>query len=525
MIASFLSTRGGSYGVSFEEAVLQGLAPDGGLFVPESIPSLPCDWNNWVDLSFEELAFEILTLYIPSTEIPHQFLKAIIHQAYASFRVPDVTPTITLDNERKIHLLELFHGPTFAFKDIALQFFGNLLEFFLERRNQTLQKAGQDREHYVVVGATSGDTGSAGIEGLRGKKDVSVFVLFPTGRVSSVQEAQMTTVPDANVHCLSVDGTFDDCQGLLKGLFADRSAMAPFNLTSINSINVSRILAQVTFYFASYFSLVRSGKFNPSSDQIKFSVPTGNFGDILAGFLAKRMGLPISQLIVATNENDILHRFWQTGTYEKLKSTGSNTHAGAVKETMSPAMDVLISSNFERLLWFLAYDVYGSEVDGEREKLQVASSMVRQWQAALKSEDRFSVEQKMLNAARAEFSSQRVSDAETLATIHDVYQWTGLKHYVLDPHSAIGVTAAIRSAEAAPSFHHVALSTAHPAKFSHAVELALSEEQGFLFSDILPPQLSVLEKLPRRVIHVKRRDGLDGVRKIIMEEVGKVTKT
>lgn len=184
--------------VSFEEAVLQGLASDGGLFVPESIPSLPANWNEWASLSFEDLAFEILSLYISSTEIPHQSLKSIIHQAYATFRVPDVTPTITLDNERKIHLLELFHGPTFAFKDIALQFFGNLLEFFLERRNQNRLKAGQDREHFVVAGATSGDTGSAGIEGLRGKKDVSVFVLFPTGRVSSVQEAQMTTVPDAN---------------------------------------------------------------------------------------------------------------------------------------------------------------------------------------------------------------------------------------------------------------------------------------------------------------------------------------
>lgn len=307
--------------------------------------------------------------------------------------------------------------------------------------------------------------------------------------------------------------------------------MAPFNVTSINSINVSRILGQITFYFASYFSLVRSGKFNPSSDQLKFSVPTGNFGDIMAGFFAKRMGLPISQLIIATNENDILHRFWQTGTYEKLlssKSTGSDTAAGAVKETMSPAMDILISSNFERLLWFLAYDVYSSGVDGVENKLQVACSMVQQWQAALKSDSRFSVEQKMLNAARAEFSSQRVSDAETLATIHDVYQWTGValpdsKHYVLDPHSAVGVTAAIRSVEEAPQFHHVALSTAHPAKFSHAVERALSEEQEFLFNDILPPQLSVLERLPRRVIHVKRSDGLDGVRKIIMEEAGKVS--
>jgi threonine synthase len=183
---------------SFEEAVLQGLASDGGLFVPEVIPSLPQNWKDWVNLSFEELAFEILSLYISSAEIPQDSLKAIIRQAYSTFRVPEITPTITLDNKRKIHLLELFHGPTFAFKDIALQFFGNVLEFFLRRRNETRSKAGQDREHYIVVGATSGDTGSAGIAGLRGKKDISVFILFPTGRVSPIQEAQMTTVSDAN---------------------------------------------------------------------------------------------------------------------------------------------------------------------------------------------------------------------------------------------------------------------------------------------------------------------------------------
>jgi threonine synthase len=184
--------------VSFEEAVLQGLAPDGGLFVPEVIPSLPPNWKDWVNHSFEDLAFEILSLYISSAEIPQDSLKAIIRQAYSTFRVPEITPTITLDDKRKIHLLELFHGPTFAFKDVALQFFGNVLEFFLQRRNEKRTKAGQDREHYIVVGATSGDTGSAGIAGLRGKQDISVFILFPTGRVSPIQEAQMTTVSDAN---------------------------------------------------------------------------------------------------------------------------------------------------------------------------------------------------------------------------------------------------------------------------------------------------------------------------------------
>ena len=238
------------------------------------------------------------------------------------------------------------------------------------------------------------------------------------------------------------------------------------------------------------------------------------------------MGLPISQLVIATNENDILHRFWQTGTYEKLLSIQPkeyNTPTSGVKETMSPAMDILISSNFERLLWFFAYDVYGSGIEGLQNKRQVAGRQVKEWQTTLKSEARISVEQKVLDAARAEFSSERVSDVETLATIHDVYQWVSVDPpsstpYVLDPHSAVSVTAAVRLAKASPRFHYVALSTAHPAKFSHAVEKALSREKGFNFKDILPSQLSGLDGFPRRVVHVRRKDGLDGIRKIIKEE-------
>jgi threonine synthase len=354
------------------------------------------------------------------------------------------------------------------------------------------------------------------------------------------------------VHCLSVEGTFDDCQvhvprplivcmiaddiiqEFLKDLFTDHSLNAAHNITSINSINVSRILAQISYYFASYFSLIRSGTFDPSVDRLSVAVPTGNFGDILAGFIAKRMGLPILSLIVSTNENDIIHRFLQTGAYEKpiLLSTGSkekNDHAGGVKETLSPAMDILISSNFERLLWFMAYDVYSSPMDRTEIRRDIASLKVKGWQTALKSKGGFSVEQELLDAVRAEFSSERVSDEETLATIRDVYQWpytdsSGSNHYVLDPHSAVGVAAALRSAEAAPGIHYVALSTAHPAKFSHAVERALVKEKAFRFNDILPPQLSGLDGLPRRVIHVQKSEGLDGIRKIIMDEVKKETK-
>ncbi|KAL9616579.1 MAG: hypothetical protein Q9160_008559 [Pyrenula sp. 1 TL-2023] len=532
----YLSTRGGSYGFSFEEAVLKGLAPDNGLFIPHAIPSLPPNWqNDWVNLSFQELAFEVLSRYISSTEIPPASLQDIIRKSYSTFREPSITPTVTLDGDRRIHLLELFHGPTFAFKDLALQLLGNLFEFFLVRRNQNKAQTGGDREHLTVIGATSGDTGSAAIYGLRSKQDISLFIMYPTGKISPVQEEQMTTVLDENVHCLSVDGTFDDCQNFLKDLFADSLINTTHKVTSVNSINVSRILAQITYYFASYFSLVRSSEFNPSSDSIQFVVPTGNFGDILAGFFAKRMGVPIAKLIIATNENDILHRFWQTGAYEKETIQGApvegpNAREKAVKETLSPAMDILISSNFERLLWFIAYDVYSSIADHVQERREMAGSKVKEWQTSLKTQGGFRVEQKVLDAVRADFSSERVSDAETVATIRDVYRWPngttpGSKGYVLDPHSAIGMTAALRSAKSAPRTHNVALSTAHPAKFSRAVQMALAEEKGFHFQqDVLPPQLAGLKDLPKRIIHVQRSGGLDGIRKVIMEEMEKESR-
>ncbi|KAI9742272.1 MAG: threonine synthase [Claussenomyces sp. TS43310] len=523
--------------LSFEEVVLKGLAPDNGLFIPEVIPALPPHWqNDWLNLSFEELAFRVFSLYISPAEIPSAALKDIIQKSYATFRVPSVTPTVTLDSDRKIHLLELFHGPTFAFKDVALQFLGNLFEYFLVRRNEG--KAGKDREHLTVIGATSGDTGSAAIYGLRGRKDVSVFIMYPTGKVSPVQEAQMTTVTDENVHCLSVDGTFDDCQDFVKALFADPLTNTTLRLGAVNSINWARILAQITYYFASYFSLIRSGTFNPSTGHVGFVVPTGNFGDVLAGYFAKRMGLPMSKLIIATNENDILHRFWETGAYEKhtvhsaaaeggLVEDGVKAHTEGVKETLSPAMDILVSSNFERLLWFIAYDVYGSDTMGVQERRQAAGLKVKEWQTSLKTRGGFNVEKKVLDAAKAHFASERVSDAETVATIRDVYRWPntpGSKGYIIDPHTAISVAAALRSAEAAPGVDHVALSTAHPAKFSHAVEMALEKEKGFQFDDVLPSQFVGLKDLPRRLVHVQKRSGLASIRKLIVDEVEKELK-
>ena len=263
--------------MTFEEVVLKGLAPDGGLFVPEEIPALPQDWSvRWRDLQFADLAFEILSLYISSSEIPSEDLRGILQRSYSTFRAPNITPLRTLDASQNLHLLELFHGPSYSFKDIALQFLGNLFEYFLVRRNKG--KTGSDRHRLLVCGATSGDTGSAAIYGLRDKKDLDIFILFPHGRVSPIQEAQMTTVLDANVHNLALEGTFDDCQDMVKALFADADLASTHHLAAVNSINWARILAQVTYYFHAYFSLKRLHTFDESSSLVRFVVPTGNFG-------------------------------------------------------------------------------------------------------------------------------------------------------------------------------------------------------------------------------------------------------
>ncbi|KAL8930730.1 MAG: hypothetical protein Q9208_000271 [Pyrenodesmia sp. 3 TL-2023] len=502
----YFSTRGGSNGLSFEDVILKGLAPDGGLYIPEEIPLLPPNWqDDWRDLPFEELAFQIFSLFISPAEISPSALKDIIHKSYSTFRVPDVAPMVTLDGDKRILLLELFHGPTFAFKDVALQFLGNLFEYFLVRKNEG--KDGDDRSHLTVIGATSGDTGSAAIYGLRAKKDVSVFIMYPTGKVSAIQETQ----------------------DFVKALFADPVINKTQSLGAVNSINWARILAQIVYYVSSYLSLSRSNSFNASNDQVRFIVPTGNFGDVLAGFFAKKLGVPSGSLVVATNENDILYRFWQTGAYEKnpvhgsaaeggFVEDGAKAHPSGVKETLSPAMDILVSSNFERLLWYLAYDTQSLSTAKVQEKREVACSRVKEWQIELKSKGGFSVEKSVLDAAKADFSSERVSDAETLSTIRDIYREKG---YVLDPHSAIGVTAALRSAAAAPGVYNVALATAHPAKFSNAVELALKDEKAFHFREILPEQFVGMEELPKRVRYVKKSEGLDGLRNLIVDDVAK----
>ena len=536
----------------FEDAVLKGLASDGGLFIPEEIPSLPSDWAAcWRNLSFADLAYQVLSLYISPSEIPTADLKAIIDRSYSTFRHPSIVPLYPLAPSQNLHLLELFHGPTFAFKDVALQFLGNLFEYFLVRRN-TLSNT-HSRHHLTVIGATSGDTGSAAIYGLRGKKDVSVFILHPKGRVSPIQEAQMTTVLDANVHNLAVEGTFDDCQDMVKALFADPETNSLYNLGAVNSINWARILAQITYYFHAYFSLVSSSSFN-NGDKIRFVVPTGNFGDVLAGYFAKRMGLPIEKLVVATNENDILDRFWKSGWYEKkpvhgeaakggLANDGALAHEDGVKESLSPAMDILVSSNFERLLWFLVYQ--GSTADTIQLQREEAGKQVKSWLNELKHKGGFGVSYEILQAARVDFESECISDLATIETIKDFYNAPFLTDpvqsndnsttnsltnghspqkvkYILDPHSAIGVAASLISLTRAPppSTHHISLATAHPAKFAAAVQLALRNDDEFDFEkEVLPEEFAGLEKKERRVRAVAKREGLEGMRRIIGEEV------
>ncbi|KAG1891214.1 tryptophan synthase beta subunit-like PLP-dependent enzyme [Suillus subluteus] len=442
----YFSTRGGSVELTFEETVLAGLAPDGGLYIPTSIPQLPANWQKaWANKSFPELSIEILSLFISADEISQTDLAAL-------------------------YILELFHGPTYAFKDVALQLLGNLFSYFLQRRNNA-KSPGEERETLTVVGATSGDTGSAAIYGLRGKPDVSIFILHPKGRVSPVQEAQMTTVTDENVHNIAVKGTFDDCQDIVKALFADTTFNAKHHLGAVNSINWARILAQTVYYFLSYFAIRRT---LPTDAELQFIVPTGNFGDILAGYYAKRMGLPMAKLVIATNANDILTRFWKTGRYEKVDSNSSSAAVGGVVETLSPAMDILVSSNFERLLWYLAFgNAQNTNTGGDlREKACQTDSV--------------------LELARRDFTAERVDDKQIRQTIREYYT---SQSYIRRPtHRSV--------LSPPPNTIQIILSTAHPAKFSEAVTSALDGVPGFDFDSVLPEAFKTLLTMERRVIEL-----------------------
>ena len=339
MTIHYISTRGGSPALSFEDTVLAGLAPDGGLYVPDAIPAFSmAEIAGLQAMSYPELAFAIISRFTAGSIAP-EILERIIGESYKTFRHPAIAPLKQLDAHTFV--LELFHGPTLAFKDFALQFLGRLLDHILEKRG----------ERAVIVGATSGDTGSAAIEGCRGRKHMDIFILHPKGRVSDVQRRQMTTVADKNVHNIAVEGTFDDCQDIVKDLLGDADFRAQQHLAAVNSINWARIVAQIPYYFYAALALGAPAK------AVNFSVPTGNFGDIYAGTMAKKMGLPIGQLIIATNRNDILTRALNTGVYGME----------GVWPTISPSMDIQVSSNFERLL----FDLHGC--DGKR----IAEMMAR----------------------------------------------------------------------------------------------------------------------------------------------------
>jgi len=422
---NYVSTRGGIQPVGFAEAVMMGLATDGGLLVPEEIPTVdPGTLRRWAGLGFQDLALEVLSPFV-GEDIPRDDLWTLIKRSYAGFGHPEVTPVVPVGG---IRILELFHGPTAAFKDVALQLLGNLFEYLLQRDGGRLN----------IVGATSGDTGSAAIYGVRGKERIHCFILHPKGRVSPIQERQMTTVLDANIHNIAIRGTFDDGQRIVKALFSDLDFKSEYHLGAVNSINWARILAQTVYYFYAWGRL--SG--GDSGRPIGFSVPTGNFGDVFAGYLARRMGLPVERLLIATNSNDILARFVRTGVYE----------AGPVYQTLSPAMDIQIASNFERYLYYL----HDQDPFAVRELLE-----------AMQRTGRLSVEAEGLVRVQADFGARAVSDEETLDQIRETFAATG---YILCPHTAVGV----RAAQGDPDL--VCLATAHPAKFAEAVREAIGRE-------------------------------------------------
>lgn len=508
---AYISTRSSEdQAVSFEEVVMTGLAKDGGLFIPSRIPKLPSDFiSKWKDLSFQELAFGIMKQYISSSEITDTDLRELIDRSYSTFRTPEVTPVKVLDQKAGLYLLELFHGPTYAFKDVALQFVGNLFEYFLVRRNANVEDPSK-RQKITVVGATSGDTGSAAIYGLRGKKDVSVFILYPTGRISPIQEEQMTTVEDANVRTLSVKGTFDDCQNIVKQIFGDEEFNDKYHVAAVNSINWARILAQITYYFYSYFQVLN---LESTDARIRFVVPSGNFGDVLAGYYAKEMGLPIDKLIIATNENDILDRFLRTGKYETN---------GDVRATYSPAMDILISSNFERLLWYLIRNNMTSGDDAE------AGKTLNDWMKQLRVTSSVTTPESVAAAARASFGSDRVNNKDTVETIKRIYSATP-DMYVLDPHTAVGVATTLRFLEKdkfAGVFNnkYITLSTAHPAKFSEVVNKALAEFDKYSFEkDVLNDELRALGSKKKRILLIDEAS-VDKVKATIVDELAKEPK-
>ena len=441
----YLSTRGGTRPVGFADAVMMGLATDGGLLLPSAFPKVtPERLEAWSRLTYPQLALEVMAPFV-GEDFTREELQALVEKSYATFDTPEVVPISPL-GDSGLFLAELYHGPTLAFKDVALQFLGNLFQAILRKRGGSLN----------ILGATSGDTGSAAIHGVRGKKGIQIFIMYPEGRVSPLQERQMATVDDPNVHCIAIQGTFDDGQRVLKEVFNDLPFKEAKHLGAVNSVNWARILAQVVYYFWGSFQ-VRRQTSNPQA-LLQVCVPTGNFGDIFAGFVAMAMGAPIRRLLLATNENDILSRFFHTGCYSR----------GEVHPTLSPSMDIQVASNFERYLYYrLGEDP--ARVKAAMEGFAAGTPI-------------------QVEGTDLRFAAGRGDTAMTLETIRKCWEQ---HHVLLDPHGAVGVAVALQNP--LPDTVTLCLETAHPGKFPGAIAQALEDA-----SLATHPSLERLKSLPLR---------------------------
>ncbi len=457
----YISTRGGIEPIEFQDVVMMGLAEDGGLTIPESIPDLRGRLDALRGLDYDDLACEVLSLFV--SDIPREELEAMVHRAYAAFD-GQVAPVVRAGD---LHILELFHGPTLAFKDVALQLLGLLFEHILARRGGRLN----------ILGATSGDTGSAAIAGVRGREGIDIFVMHPKGSVSPIQERQMTTVLDANVHNIALEGSFDDCQRIMKTLAGDLPFKRAYSLGAVNSVNWARVLAQIVYYFHGVFRVQEA----TAAQAVQVEVPTGNFGDVLAGWYAMRMGLPISRLILATNANDILCRFFNTGEYS----------LGEVHKTLSPSMDIQVASNFERYLYYRL----GEDADRLATTMRVFSET---GSLRVETGDGRPVDPAIV--------AGRATPDETLDAIARTWREHG---YLLDPHTAVGVHVAEPFAAGEPT---LCLATAHPAKFPDAIRQATGEDVAH------HPSIDRLMDLPTRCDTLP--NDVDAVREHIVRTVG-----
>jgi len=451
----YVSTRDNSKEYNFEQVFIKGLADDGGLYVPISLEKYNSEeLQELKKLNYNQLSTEIINQF-SSDFISKEELSSLIKKSYSTFREKEV---VKISNVNQLKLLELFHGPTLAFKDIAMQFIGNLYEYYLSKNDKKIN----------IVVATSGDTGAAAIDAIKGKSNLNIFVLHPNNKISSVQRKIMTTVEENNVFNIAIDGNFDDCQNIVKQMFSDLEFSKSINMSGVNSINWVRIIAQAVYYFYSYFKL--------DKETISFSVPTGNFGDVFAGYLAKQMGLPIDKLIVATNENDILHRAISKGDYVSKE----------VKETLSPSMDIQLASNFERLIYYIN--------NSDSEKTADIMKKIKQ--------NSYQIEKNNLEIIQKDFLSESCNKKETLSIIKQTYEESNM---ILDPHTAVGVGAAKKL-----SFNDcVVLSTAHPCKFPDATNDAINKH----------------EKLPEELQYVLDREENFQVLKNNTEEVKNFVKS